>query len=56
MIKGNERSISNERKKTFFEEVTEQLKHDDQMEWVGRMNNIKARAREIVQAEVIQTL
>ncbi len=30
------------------EMVTEQLKAEDQMEWVGRMNNIKARAREIV--------
>ncbi len=30
------------------EGITEQLKAENQMEWVGRMNNIKARAREIV--------
>ena len=30
------------------EGVTEQLKADNQMEWVGRMNNIRSRATEIV--------
>ena len=30
------------------EGITEQLKEQDQMEWVTRMNNIEARAREIV--------
>ena len=35
------------------EGVTEQLKADDQMEWVGRMNNIRNRAMEIVNAELI---
>ena len=30
------------------EGVTEQLKADNQMEWVGRMNNIRNRAMEIV--------
>ena len=33
--------------------VTEQLKADNQMEWVGRMNNIRSRATEIVNAELI---
>ncbi len=37
------------------EGVTEQLKSENQMEWVGRMNNIKARAREIVCNEIIYT-
>ena len=37
------------------EGVTEQLKADDQMEWVARMNNIEARAREIVKHELIFT-
>ena len=37
------------------EEVTEQLKADDQMEWVRRMNNIGERAREIVNNELIYT-
>ena len=35
------------------EGVTEDLKARDQMAWVGRMNNIAARAREIVYEEVI---
>ena len=35
------------------EGVTEQLKADNQMEWVGRMNNIRSRATEIVNTEVI---
>ncbi len=35
------------------ESVTEQLKAENQMEWVGRMNNIKASAREIVNTELI---
>ena len=30
------------------EGATEQLKADNQMEWVGRMNNIRSRAMEIV--------
>ena len=37
------------------EGVTEKLKADDQMEWVARMNNIEARAREIVNHELIFT-
>lgn len=35
------------------EGVTEQLKADDQMEWVARMNNIRSRATEIVNSELI---
>ena len=35
------------------EGVTEQLKADNQMEWVGRMNSIRSRAMEIVNHEVI---
>ena len=35
------------------EGVTEQLKAADQMAWVGAMNNIKARAEEIVLNELI---
>ena len=35
------------------EGVTEQLKAENQMEWVGRMNNIRSRAAEIVNAELI---
>ncbi|MBR5496662.1 MAG: TnpV protein [Clostridia bacterium] len=37
------------------EGVTEQLKADNQMEWVAKMNNIEARAREIVNHEMIFT-
>lgn len=35
------------------EGVTEQLKADKQMEWVGRMNSIAHRSREIVNTEII---
>ena len=37
------------------EGVTEQLKAADQMAWVDAMNNIKARAEEIVLHELIYT-
>lgn len=33
--------------------VTEQLKADDQMAWIGIMNNIMNRAKEVVDAEMI---
>ena len=35
------------------EGVTEALKVSDQMVWVGRMNNIRSRAEEIIFAEVV---
>ena len=35
------------------EGVTEQLKVEKPMLWVGRMNEIQARAREIVYADII---
>ena len=35
------------------EGVTEKLKEDNQMEWVCRMQNIEARAREIICVELI---
>ena len=37
------------------EGLTEQLKADNQMEWVGRMNNICSRAIEIVNNDLICT-
>ena len=37
------------------EGVTEQLKADNQMEWVGRMNNIRSRAMEMVNNNLIYT-
>ena len=33
--------------------ITEQLKAENQMEWVARMNNVQACAREIVNNEII---
>ena len=33
--------------------ITEQLKADDTLEWIGRMSNIQACAREIVDKEMI---
>ena len=35
------------------EEVTEELKARNQLEWVGRMNNIRNRAEEIINSELI---
>lgn len=35
------------------EGVTEQLKKDNQMEWVARMNNIRNRATEIINTDLI---
>lgn len=37
------------------ENVTEQLKAEDPILWVGRMNEIQARASEIVNTEIIYT-
>ena len=33
--------------------ITEQLKAENQMKWVGRMNNMQSCAREIVDKEII---
>ena len=38
------------------ENVTESLKAENAMEWVQRMNNIRNRATEIVNAELIYTV
>ena len=35
------------------EGVTERLKAGDQMEWVARLNNIRSRAKEIVNHDII---
>ncbi len=35
------------------EGITEQLKADNQLEWVGRMNNIRCRVTEFVNNELI---
>ena len=37
------------------EGVTKKLKADNQMEWVARMNNIRSRATEIVNYDIIYT-
>ena len=37
------------------EGITEELKEQNQMEWVGQMNNIRERANEIVCSELIYT-
>lgn len=36
------------------EEVTEQLKAEDQMEWICHMNSIRHHAEEIVQKDLIE--
>ena len=38
------------------EGVTEALKASDQMEWVRRMNSIRARAEEVIYSEVVYSL
>lgn len=38
------------------EGVTEQLKADNQMEWVAQMNNIRQRATEIINHDIILQL
>ena len=38
------------------EGVTEALKAENQMEWVGRMNNIRSRASEIINSNLINTI
>lgn len=35
------------------EGVTEKLKAENQMEWIGRMNNIRSRAKEVINNELI---
>ncbi len=35
------------------ENITEKLKQDNQMEWVGKMNNLKLIAEELVKQELI---
>jgi len=37
------------------ESVTEQLKEDNQMKWVQKMNNIRSRATETVNTDLIYT-
>ena len=38
------------------EGVTEQLKADNPMEWVGRMNNIRQRVTEIINEEIVYSI
>ena len=35
------------------EGITDELKRQDQLEWVCRMNNIRSRAEEFVTAELV---
>ena len=35
------------------EGVTEKLKSQNQLEWVGRMNNIRSQAKEVINSELI---
>ncbi len=35
------------------ESVTEKLKAENQLEWIGRMNNIRPCVREVVEREII---
>ena len=42
-----------EKQLTESENITEELKAKDQMEWVAQMNNVYNRAREIVNSKLI---
>lgn len=35
------------------EGITEQLKTENQMEWIGRMNSVRNRVEEIIYSELI---
>ena len=35
------------------QDITERLKEENGLEWTGRLNNIRACAREIVEEEII---
>lgn len=35
------------------EGITEQLKEENQLEWICRMQNIEAKAREVVNNEIV---
>lgn len=57
-------NINEQAEKLFFrlvkqlaekEGITEELKSANQIAWVGAMNNIRARAREIVYTDIIHT-
>ncbi len=37
------------------QDITEQLKAENALEWTGRVNNIRACAREVVNEEIIYT-
>lgn len=37
------------------EGISEELKEENQMEWVRRMNNVRNRAEEIIYNEIIYT-
>lgn len=41
------------RKMAECEGVTEQMKADNQLEWVQKMNNIRSRAMEIVNTDLL---
>jgi hypothetical protein len=40
---------------TAWEGITEQLKAQDQMLWVQRMNSIRDRAKEVINSDLIYT-
>lgn len=37
------------------ESITEELKDTDQIAWIGAMNNIQTRARELIHTDIIYT-
>ena len=49
----NEEMLLSEQIQAEVEKKVKELKAADPMEWVGRMNNIRSRAMEIVNSELI---
>ncbi len=45
--------VEDEKRMAIQEGITEQLKAENQLEWIARMNNIRQRATEIVNTEMI---
>lgn len=62
MNQSNRVGLANEARDMFFrmvkeyanrQSVTEKLKGENQIEWVGRLNNIRVCVREVVEKQII---
>ena len=51
--KGKAKKMSKAELDRMVAELTEQMKAEDQMAWVGAMNNVRSAAEEVVMREVV---